>query len=170
MDSARIGRSVFRAACLVLVAAAAAPAEDAEKYLLRSQQQPGSTVHVDVAMQVGGDLKLVTEGKQMKLPMSVVANLKYDEQVLAVDPAHLPTRAIRYYDEAGAVIKVEQGGEKPSLGADRRLIAAELADDVVTLYSPTEALNRQELDLIDVPGGTMVLDRLLPAEPVALGE
>ena len=35
---------------------------------------------------------------------------------------------------------------------------------------PDEPLTRQELDLVDVPGGTLVLDRLLPADPVAVGE
>ena len=38
------------------------------------------------------------------------------------------------------------------------------------LYSPDGALNREELDLIEVPGNTLVIDQLLPAGPVAPGD
>jgi hypothetical protein len=38
------------------------------------------------------------------------------------------------------------------------------------LYCPTARLKREELDLIDIPGNTLLVDQLLPAEPVALGE
>ena len=48
--------------------------------------------------------------------MSVVANLKYDEQLLAVDrPQSANAASLRYYDDSRAVIKVDKGGEKPTL-------------------------------------------------------
>ena len=127
---------------------------------------------VEVALQVGGDLKLVdAKGKTDDLPMSVMANLGYDEALLAVDSAGKPTRSVRYYDDVRAVIKIEQGGERPSLDPAHRLIVAECdGKSNCQLYCPTEPLEREEVDLIDVPGGTLVLDALLPANPVAVGD
>ena len=122
-------------------------------------------------MQVGGDLKLVTGGKPKILPMSVIANLKYDEQWLEVNRADRPIRSVRYYDEARAVIKVDKGGEKPSLNDWHRLIAVEKPEKSAgRLVLPDGAAAREELDLIDVPGNTLVIDQLLPTEPVARGE
>ena len=116
---------------------------------------------VEVALQVGGDLKLVNDGQTKTLPMSVVANLKYDEQLLALD-ARAPKPVGRATTTtARAVIKVDKGGEKPSLGPYHRLIVAEkTGQSSPTLYCPTEPLAREELDLIDVPGNSLLVDRL----------
>jgi hypothetical protein len=126
---------------------------------------------VEVAVQVGGDLKLVVEEKNKALPMSVVANLKYDERLLSLDAAGLPARSARYYYDTRAAIKVDTGGQKPALDPVRRLIVAERRDKLAPLlYCPTGHLLREELDLIDVPAGSLGVDELLPAEPVAFGE
>jgi hypothetical protein len=42
-------------------------------------------------------------------------------------------------------------------------------DDKVTLFSPSGYLTRDELDLIEVPANSLLVDQLLPAEPVAIG-
>ena len=82
-----------------------------------------------------------------------------------------PTRSIRYYDEAAAAIKVDKGGEKPTLEARRRLIVAEKpGKSAPVLFCPASPLSREELDLIEVPGNTLLVDRLLPDEPVAVGD
>jgi hypothetical protein len=170
MDSSRIRQCL---AALALLAAAIHPlaaADLAEKHLLKSHRQPHELTRVEVAVQMGGDLKLVTDGQPKQLPMSVVANLKYDEQLLATDDQR-PTRAIRYYDDARAVIKVDKGGEKPALDNAHRLIAVEKqAKRAAVLYCPAAPLAREELDLIDVPGNSMLVDQLLPAEAIALGQ
>ncbi|MGD9721899.1 MAG: hypothetical protein AB7O59_10705 [Pirellulales bacterium] len=124
-----------------------------------------------MALQVGGELQLVIDGQAKNLPMSVIANLKFDEQLLALDSAGLPASTVRYYDDTRAVIKVEKGGEKPSLDDEHRLIVAERPTEGPSLLScPTSPLRREELDLIDVPGSSLMIDQLLPATPVALGE
>ena len=52
-----------------------------------------------------------------------------------------------------------------------RLIAVDKSGTAAPmLYCPREPLGREELDLIDVPGNSLLLDRMLPAEPVAQGE
>lgn len=170
MDSSRLLR-LFVALGVLFAAAAGVLADDATRYALQSQYTPGEVTHVEAAMEVGGDLKLVADGAPKQLPMSVVANLKYDEQLLAVDELARPVRSLRYYDEARAVIKVDQGGEKPNLDPTRRLVAVEKPDrGAAVMYCPTEAMRREDLDLIDIPGNTLLVDRLLPAEPVTPGQ
>lgn len=170
MDSSRIVRgSCF---CLLLFAAAshALAAKVAEKYTLKPVRKPGELLRYEAALQVGGDLKLVDDGKDKSVPMSVVANLKYDERLLAVDTVGRPTRSARHYDEARAVIKVDKGGEKPALDAGHRLIVVEKpAKSPALLICPADPLSREELDLIDLQANSLLLDQVLPAEPVALG-
>jgi hypothetical protein len=103
--------------------------------------------------------------------MSVVANLNYDERLLDVDAQGRPARSARCYDEARAVIKVDKGGEKPALDPRHQLIVVETsAAGSPLLFCPADPLSREELDLIDVQANSLLLDRVLPAEPVALGE
>jgi hypothetical protein len=170
MDSARAVRNVVVLALVVVACDQRLFADVVGKYSLHSERRAGEVTRVEVALQVGGDLKLVSDGKKKTLPMSVVANLTYDEQLLALD-GELPVRSIRFYDEARAVIKVDKGGETPALDPGRRLIAVEKpARTAPVLYCPAAALSREELDLVDVPGNTLLVDRLLPTEPLAVGE
>ncbi len=53
---------------------------------------------------------------------------------------------------------------------DRRLIAATAGKDSVNLSSPRGPLTREELDLIDIPGNTSVIDEILPAEAIGKGQ
>lgn len=173
MDSSRTVRLVAVAFVTVALGLQSSrAAESGEKHVISAQHQQGELSRVQVALQVGGDLNLVDDkGKPSSLPMSVVANLAYDEALLSLDPAGKPTRSVRYYDDVRAVIKIHEGGEKPVLDPNRRLIVAERpAKGVCQLYSPAEPLKREELDLIDVPGSSLVLEDLLPEEPVASGE
>jgi hypothetical protein len=173
MDSGRDVR-LWAVLLLLIITAprATAAAQSGEKHSLAAKHRRGELSRVEIALQVGGQVKLIDDkGKANDLPMSVMANLGYDEALLALDPAGHPTRSARYYDDIRAVIKIDQGGEKPTLDPQRRLVVADRADKGnCQLYCPSEPLKREELDLIDLPGGTLVLDDLLPAEPVAVGE
>lgn len=171
MDSSRNVRALTFCLLLFALASPALAAKVAEKYTLKPARKPGELMRYEAALQVGGDLKLVDDGKDKTVPMSVVANLKYDERLLAVDSAGRPSRAVRHYDEARAVIKVDKGGEKPSLDARHALIVVEKpAKSSPILLCPADPLSREELDLIDVQANSLLLDRVLPAEPVALSE
>jgi hypothetical protein len=167
-------RTVRRASLAFLLFAAPGlvlAAETGTKHSLKSRHQVGETTRVEFALQVGGDLKFVTEGKTKDIPMSVIANLRYDEQWLSLDRVGHPNRSLRYYDDTRAVIKVDQGGQKPTLDPSHRLIAVDKpADAPPILYCPTAPLTREELDLIETPGTSLLVDELLPADPVAFGD
>ncbi|MEX0641229.1 MAG: hypothetical protein WD468_00930 [Pirellulales bacterium] len=110
---------------------------------------------------------------ERKLPMSVSAKLQYDERRIvgtAGDvPQNLSPLAIRYYNRAEGVLKVDTSGMSPKLADDRRLIMVESGAARPNLYSPDGPLSREQLDLIDVTGNSCLVDRLLPAKTVASG-
>jgi hypothetical protein len=140
-------------------------------YDLRPQPKPGEVVRVEAQLDVGGEVKLTEEGKVRSLKMSVAGNVVYDEKSLAVRGAGTAgARSIRHYREAQAAIKIDEGGIEPKLRDDRRLIVADEADGRATLFSPAGPLTREELDLVDLPANSLLVDRLLPDHPVRVGD
>lgn len=143
----------------------------AETYDLRPQLPADSLSAVDVMLQLGGDVKLAAAGKQTSLPMSVVANIQYDERLLTeAGPQVELRRSLRHYDKANVAIKIDKGGQRPQLRASRRLISSQAAEQAVTLFSPSGPLERDELDVIEIPANSLIVNDLLPAEPVAVGQ
>src|SRR5262245_30928834 len=150
----------------------ARPLSAAEAVSLRSTKPHGTPVHVTVQLQVGGQLKVTsakTDDKPDSVPMSVVAQFDYDEQRLddGADPAHRV--AVRYYNDAQTVIKIASKAAKPQLRASRRLVTAIAAQDNVCISSPGGPLSRDELELVEIPANTLLLDRLLPQDDVKPG-
>ena len=158
---------------LLLWSVAAMPARmlGAETYDLRSGRRPGQTDCVTGLLEVGGDRKGVVDGKIERTKMSVVCKLRYDERTLAVPDAKSQLwRSIRDYTLVDAVIKVGDDGLKPKLRPERTLVGAEVQLPKTKLFSPKGTLTRDELELIDVLGNSLVLDALLPTKPVAVGQ
>ena len=74
-------------------------------YSLRAGRVPGAVDLVEVALEVGGDLKVVEAGKVQRTKMSVAASFVYDEKSLrAPDSAAGSLRSIRHYRKAAGVI------------------------------------------------------------------
>ncbi len=140
-----------------------------ETYQLQSDRAPNQFDRVEATLQVGGDLVVSDDPKHTRPKMSVVAKVVYEERLLQTDPnTSLPRRSIRRYDAAEAVIKVENESVRPELPEDRRLIGAATDGTSITLFCPVGPLTRDQLDLVDIVGNSLVLDRLLPEKPVAL--
>lgn len=152
-------------------------------YLLKPVLGPGHGAVIEVDLEVGGDL-LVQEGADLnyeegetpspgpvekKLPLRVVAKLRYQEHLLAWS-TKAATRSIRYYDTAQATIKVGQEGLKRTLADTHRLILTEVRDSRVVMNGLHAPLTRAQEDLLQVVGDTLVLDRLLPGQRLAKGE
>jgi hypothetical protein len=106
------------------------------------------------------------EGKIRTLKMSVTADQRYEERLLDVTGSK--RRAVRKYETATAVIKIDSGVLKPELPEDRRLICVESSSESVRLFSPHGPLTRDDLDVVDLQANGLLLDQLLPTEPVAL--
>lgn len=149
----------------LLLAASQASAQDT--YVLAANRQAGDLTRVTALLEVGGDLKVVNDGVVKPLKMSVVGNMAYDELIFTAEKEAVSS--LRYYDRAEAVIKIERGGATPKLPEDRRLIGADWGSGGMTLFSPEGPLTREQLDLIELPASSLVVDALLPEEPVAVG-
>jgi len=151
-----------------------------QSYLLHSTRTEGEVDRVQVLLEVGGQMTATSGGKQHKSKLNVVCDLAYHEKTLeAVAKQKSPeededsapdTRSVRYYDKAEAAVRTENAELKPKLRVKRRLVVAELNSDGSVLFSPEGPLSRAELELIDVQGNTMLLDRLLPGQSVSVGD
>jgi hypothetical protein len=148
--------------------------------------EPGQLTHVSIQLEAGGH-NLVRSHQQQTpqqqdekaaasdqtQPISVVAKLAYDEKLLtnAIAEAAAGTPlAVRYYDQAEAVIKVNETGRTPKLADEKRTIIVEQGQQRPMAYCPDGPLSREQLDLIDVVGDSISINRLLPKQPVAEGE
>ncbi len=157
----------------LLVTAASSGLSAATKtgYAFRSARQPGQIDHVAIDLKAAGQTQFADDGKPGHEELSLRCKLEYDEKTLDFaargDGA---CRSVRRYRKAAAVSTV--GGEefRPSLRSALRLICAEAHGPTVLLFAPAGALNRSELDLIEVQADSLLLDRLLPARRVVLGD
>ena len=139
-------------------------------YSLRTGRASGAVDLVEVALDVGGDLRIVEDGKERRMKTNVAANFVYHEKSLQVGKgADSPMRSLRHYREAVGTIKSGDHQYEPVLRDERRLIALEIDQPRVTLFSPQGALRFEELELIDVLANSLLLEQLLPSRAVALG-
>jgi len=142
-------------------------------YNLRQADNPSQSVQVQLQLEVGGQLTLTNDGQLETLPMSVVADIAYEER-----PLHdtRPRGTVRHYERADAVIKVDKGGVDVELDDSRRLIVSQRVDTQgkagsrLVMFSPNGPLTRDMLDLVDIVGSSTVLADLLPDKPVAVGQ
>lgn len=146
---------------------------------LSPQRGLNGATRVTIDIEVGGHNLVRAENPadakqaEQKLPMSVSANLQYDERRVAENATSVANGtpvAVRYYNLAEATIKVDDSGRTPKLADERRLIVVESGPDRPLLYCPVGPLSREQLDLVDVVGDSISLDRLLPTKSVAKDE
>lgn len=156
--------------CYLALACLVANVQAESTYDLRPGASP-KTVRVEAQLDVGGEVKFVEEDKPRALKMSVSAQLNYDERrvtVREVEPKS--NRSVRLYRQAQAAIKIGDGGIEPVLRDTRRLMVADEGVEHVTLFSPAGPLTREELDLVEIPANSLLLDQLLPTQPVKIGQ
>lgn len=145
-----------RVTYLLLVLALVSPklcaAESAESTVdLTPRVAERDFAEVTIELEVGGTLHVRDQAdeapQERALPTSVSAKLVYDEHRVAPAAGTLATRAIRYYKEASAVLKVEDTGLAPKLADSRRLIVAENPGGRLSFAAAGGLLEREELDL-----------------------
>jgi len=129
---------------------------------------------VNVVLEVNGKLKLNAEGTQIvQVPVQINARLAYAERWLQMGPSlRRAGKTVRAYQDATATI-VYRGKTpiKSALRTDRHLLVAAASEPSdVTIFSPLGPLTRDELDLVNVPGNTAILDDLLPGRQVRPGD
>jgi len=152
-------------------APAAATGNSGRAYSFESARRPGTIDRVVSVLEVSGVLKSPGKDKVEQSKMGVNATLVYDERTLDVPETPTgPLRSVRHYDRTDATIDLAKGKLTPKLRDECRLIAVQVDDAKVTLFSPRARLTRDELDLIDLPASSLLLDCFLPQRPVAQGD
>ncbi len=161
---------------LVFVALAAAALyqplmAQAATWSLRPEPNLITVNRIKSSVEVGGDLTIVKDSKVKPLKLEVAANLDYDERLFdGQDSEEGPWHSIRHYRRADAAIRIDDDTIKPTLTEDRRLVGVKIEGANVTMFSPEGPLTREELDLIDLQSNSLLLDRLLPLEPVSIDD
>jgi hypothetical protein len=157
-----------------LIAAAAPTGANSERINLVPRTAADDLAEVTAEVTMGGTLKVPQKdgktGEAQELPTSVSTTLKYDECRFTSATAGRPTRSARDYDQAEVVIKVDNDGQTQKLSDERRLIVVANPGGRLLMSSPAGPLTREELDLIDAFGDSLIVDGLLPSQPVAEGD
>ncbi len=163
----RVAAALLASGLLVLNARCG---EASQQYLLRAEPEVNQVRTVKAVLEVRGTLKLNADGKQVtSLPLKVRGDLLYRERILELGDQAV-RRDARYYETARASIQVGEGNRENLLRENRRLVVAQSAPEETHLFSPHGPLTRDELELIDVHGNSLLLDQLLPDREVASGE
>ena len=150
------------------------PREAPQRVNLSPQIAEGDVQHAKILFELDGTLALKSETKDpVNVPVQAKAQVSYDEKI-AQGPT--PTQpwarsTIRAYKTAKATIKFRKRTVTPQLREDRQLIASSAqSPEAVVLFSPLGPLTRDELDLIDVPANSAIINDLLPRKTVGIGE
>ena len=166
---------------LLLVLSAFGPwmaraADSPASYTLHSSRTVGKVDHVETTMDMGGDLTFPSDdpkdgSRVQRKKTSAQASLNYDERTLEYASTDAgPLRSIRCYHKAAATLHWESDNKQDTLRDQRTTIGVLIEPPRASLYSPAGPLTRDELDLIDLFGNSLLLDRLLPEKAVAVGE
>lgn len=124
---------------------------------------------IEAQLEMSGTLKPSIPAEK-PTPMTVQARFAYEEDILeAGDGKTRPVRAVRWYDAASAKLNIGGQEAELQLGPQRRHLAVSIAEGRVEVFAPAGPLTREELDLLDVPGNTAVIDLLLPPPPIGKG-
>jgi len=137
---------------------------------LRSQAKVDDYSKVEVLLEVRGDLKIRGEKKVEELPMQAKGTLGYHERLLHLgDEAHTGLRSLRLYQQAEVDIQVHGDRSHRLLPEARRLIAVDRTLESTDLYCVEELLSRDDLDLIEIPCNSLLIEALLPGYELPIG-
>jgi hypothetical protein len=140
-----------------------------EKVDLKIETKKGQQNHVSCVLSHSGSVIVNSEeeDKVQSLPMDVSANLNYYQLINGTN------QAIRYYESAGAKIKIQKGTSAPGLDAENRLVVARVKSgegDLVELASMTNVLSQPELELLQSPADPLTLANVFNKESVEEGD
>jgi hypothetical protein len=167
--SPRAARFLCTAASLFALLSSARAAES--RYRLEQAAQPGEITRVNSILEISGQLKVNADGKQLiRVPVSGKGELQYTQRLLTANQEGTPEKAIRVYHATSANSRIGDKSVSSQLNNDRQLIVAQASSADVVLFSPLGPLSRDELELIDIQGNTLLLGRLLPSKEVAVGD
>ncbi|MDO4575268.1 MAG: hypothetical protein Q4D98_08650 [Planctomycetia bacterium] len=178
--------------CLFAVALGA----EEPSYKLVSKRKPGDVDHVQKQIDVAGRLVVFvnpqtgtsvstpatnTEAdthankKEQRIPLKVRGIQELEE--VFIEPGNFlqgeqakSTLGAWYFLKDDTTLTVDNKEEKPKLQPDSPLMAVDIREANVRLFRPEGLLTREEHDLVDLQGNTLLLDFLLPHREMKIGE
>ena len=139
----------------------------ADGLLLAAKTNDSQLRRVQVSLDVDGFVKHGRQDQSKQSSIRVDGSLAYHERLVR---AGTELAAIRYYDKSQVKMNVDGTVVEPTLRDARRLIVVRPDETGMSLFSPTGTLRREELDMINVQGNTLILDRLLPGRTIETGQ
>jgi len=135
---------------------------------LAASSPPEPTPHrVQLQLDVRGEL-FAPAGRDtdpVRQPIAVEARFDFVERPAIGEDA----AASREYREAKGVVRIDDRSSEIALPADARRVAVALRGTTPTPYLTDAFLSREEADLLDTPFDSLLLDRLLPSDPISVG-
>ncbi|MBX9788953.1 MAG: hypothetical protein K2Y37_08545 [Pirellulales bacterium] len=166
-------KSIIYVAVLVVgqLVSSTTEAADGAEFDLRPRLSAGQCARVTANLEVEGKLHLAGQEQTEEVPLKASGALEYDEQLLAVPDAPLANcRSARWFHKAEAAFHVKSQQSTIQLDDRRRLIVVDWAANAAAGVAVEGRLTRDELDLIEPPGNSLLVDGLLPQQPVKVEE
>jgi hypothetical protein len=154
----------------IILALAAGRAGSAQTYPLAEMSHAGDCFQVHLDMTLSGEMRVTKEGKTISLKLEATALHEFSERILSLASDGSVEKAAQAYDQAKAVIRVNQIPSERMLRPERRLLVVQRTKDRPLVYSPAGSLTREELELTGEHFDTLVVTGLLPARAVSTGE
>lgn len=156
------GRSkwlVLGIACLATLVAPVATRAEADS-------EPAHARRVDLTLKAQGELHGPATGSQegARQPIAMQARFRFLE---TLEPPGSDAVALRHYEQAEATLDADGGAQSLALPPDARRIAVARLGTTPQPYLPTAHLSRDELELLETPFDSVLLEDLLPGRPVA---
>ncbi|MCE9606901.1 MAG: hypothetical protein K8U03_18595 [Planctomycetia bacterium] len=123
---------------------------------------------VEAVLEIGGVLTLKEKSGIKSLPTSVVARFAYDEKLL--DDTADARRSARNYRQAEAKYVVDKLTTEAKLDDARKLFLIRTTDAQPEMLCPLAPLTADELDLVQIPFNSLLVEQLLPSKEVAVGD
>lgn len=167
----RLCRQLLCWLLVVQLTAALATAQQPPIVPLKTRQVEEDLRRVETLLEVSGKLLSGPADNATSSDVSVVGKFTYDERLLSPgDETLAGRRSVRHYDQAEATIVVDGNTIQPKLSDDHRLIAVTRVLEDTLVFCPSSLLTREELDLLDMPGDSLLVDALVPGSEVSEGQ
>jgi hypothetical protein len=167
-------RTAYLSALVFLAAAMTEAAPPEGRTLLSESVHPGDLSQVKALLEVEGQLKLKPGGTTAQdLPLKITGKFLYDELRLPTGKDESTgglVASVRHYHRAEALFEVNREQRTSLLPVANRLIVVGHSGSVTTIGCPFGPLTREHNELIDIPGNSLLLSGLLPADAVAPNE
>lgn len=161
-------RQALVLATLLLLPSSALTAETQKDFVLGGESGQNGTRRVKLKYEAAGKLTVQQNGQAAKpLDMTLTAEQDFLERLLPADDK-LPL-AVRRYEAATANITLGETKRDFRLADAHRLIVVHEVG-ARAFACATGSLTSDEVELLDAPGASVAIDRLLPLDPVQVGQ